>query len=201
METPYLSRRQSTSPSPRPCACLVASVVSDSYATLWTVAARLLSPWDFPGKNTGVGCHALLQGIFPTQEWNPWLLHFGQVLYHGVTGKPYPTSSPKQPSVCILSVYIYPFWTFHKWNHSILWMASLACFQGSSVVWHVVMATKITRHGLNINCRSMTHLYHEKKECDRMKWNLKLIPLSSWSLRHCFGWKQQVIEQKAYPII
>ena len=29
--------------------------------------ARFLCPWDFPGKNTGVGCHALLQGIFPTQ--------------------------------------------------------------------------------------------------------------------------------------
>ena len=28
---------------------------------------RLLCPWDFPGKNTGVGCHLLLQGIFPTQ--------------------------------------------------------------------------------------------------------------------------------------
>ena len=29
-------------------------------ATLWTVAhSRLLCPWDFPGKNTGVGCHAL----------------------------------------------------------------------------------------------------------------------------------------------
>ena len=29
--------------------------------------ARLLCPWDSPGQNTGVGCHALLQGIFPTQ--------------------------------------------------------------------------------------------------------------------------------------
>ena len=29
---------------------------------------------DFPGKNTGVGCHALLQEIFPTKEWNPQLL-------------------------------------------------------------------------------------------------------------------------------
>ena len=28
--------------------------------------AKLLCPWDSPGKNTGVGCHALLQGIFPT---------------------------------------------------------------------------------------------------------------------------------------
>ena len=33
---------------------------------------------DSPGKNTGVGCHALLQGIFPTQEWNQGLLHCRQ---------------------------------------------------------------------------------------------------------------------------
>jgi len=32
-------------------------------------------PRDFPGKNTGVGCHFLLQGIFPTQGLNPYLLH------------------------------------------------------------------------------------------------------------------------------
>ena len=32
-------------------------------------------PWAFPDKNTGVGCHALLQGIFPTQELNLRLLH------------------------------------------------------------------------------------------------------------------------------
>ena len=35
----------------------------------------LLCPWESPGKNAGVGCHALLQGIFPTQELNPGLLH------------------------------------------------------------------------------------------------------------------------------
>ena len=31
-------------------------------------------PWDYPGKNTGVGCQALLQGIFPTQGSNLHLL-------------------------------------------------------------------------------------------------------------------------------
>ena len=35
---------------------------------------RLLCPWDSPDKNTGVGCHALLQGIFPTQGWNLCLM-------------------------------------------------------------------------------------------------------------------------------
>ena len=38
-------------------------------------------PWDFPGESTGVGCHCLLQGIFPTQESNPGLLHCRQTLY------------------------------------------------------------------------------------------------------------------------
>ena len=36
---------------------------------------------DSPGKNTGVGCYALLQGIFPTQGWNPGFLHCRQILY------------------------------------------------------------------------------------------------------------------------
>ena len=36
--------------------------------------ARLLCPWDSLGNNTGVGCHALLQGIFLTQGLNPGLL-------------------------------------------------------------------------------------------------------------------------------
>ena len=36
---------------------------------------------DSPGKNTGVGCHARLQGIFPTQRSNPGLLHCGRYRY------------------------------------------------------------------------------------------------------------------------
>ena len=41
----------------------------------------LLRPWDFPGKSTGVGCHFLLQRIFPTQGSNPGLLLCRQMLY------------------------------------------------------------------------------------------------------------------------
>ena len=43
---------------------------------------RLLCPWDSPGKNSGVGSHSLLQGIFPTQGSNPSLLHCRQIFYH-----------------------------------------------------------------------------------------------------------------------
>ena len=42
---------------------------------------RLLWPWDFPGKNTGVGCHFLLQGIFPAQGLDPSISHCRQTLY------------------------------------------------------------------------------------------------------------------------
>ena len=43
---------------------------------------RLLCPWNSPGKNTGNGCHFLLQWIFLTQGLNPGLLHCRQTLYH-----------------------------------------------------------------------------------------------------------------------
>ena len=41
----------------------------------------LYSPWNSPGQNTGVGSLSLLQGIFPTQEMNPGILHCRQIHY------------------------------------------------------------------------------------------------------------------------
>ena len=63
------------------CSCIIVllfshSVISDSLGTPWTEPTRPLCPWDFPGKNTVVGCHYLLQGIFLTQGLNPHLLHW-----------------------------------------------------------------------------------------------------------------------------
>ena len=55
-------------------ACSVTSVVSDSLWPYGLQPARLLCPWDSPGKNTGVGCHALFQRIFLTQRLNLHLL-------------------------------------------------------------------------------------------------------------------------------
>ena len=52
------------------------SVVSDSLQSHALQPTRLLCPWDFLGKNSGVGCHFLLQGIFPTQRLNLHLLHW-----------------------------------------------------------------------------------------------------------------------------
>ena len=51
------------------------------FVTLWTVPTRPSVHGHSPGKNTGVGHHALLRGIFPTQGSNPGLLHCRQILY------------------------------------------------------------------------------------------------------------------------
>ena len=48
--------------------------MSDSLQLYGLQSTRLLCPWDSPGKKAGVGCHALLQGIFLTQESNPCFL-------------------------------------------------------------------------------------------------------------------------------
>ena len=57
--------------------------------------------WDFPGRNTGVGCHFLLQGIFPTQGLNPHLLHWQHLSLKDKTNflKP-PGGASGKPSAC-----------------------------------------------------------------------------------------------------
>ena len=56
--------------------CMLAELLQlcQLFATSWTAATRLLCSRDSLGKNTGVGCRALLQGIFPIEGWNLRLL-------------------------------------------------------------------------------------------------------------------------------
>ena len=53
----------------------VHSVLSDSLRPHGLQPAKLLCPWDFPGKNTRMGCRFIIQGIFLTQGSNPSLLN------------------------------------------------------------------------------------------------------------------------------
>ena len=53
------------------CCCLVASVMHNSVQPYGLQPARFLCPWDSLGKSTGVGCHALLQGIVPDPGIGP----------------------------------------------------------------------------------------------------------------------------------
>ena len=64
-----------------------------------------LCSWNFPGKNTGVVSHSLLQGIFLTQGSNPGLPHCRQVLYHlSHQGSPYICTCVY---ICIYIPYVY----------------------------------------------------------------------------------------------
>ena len=64
------------------------SAVSNSLQPHGLQLTRLLCPWDSPGQNTGVGCHALLQGIFSTQGSNLGLPHCRRILPPEPPGKP-----------------------------------------------------------------------------------------------------------------
>ena len=63
---------------------------------------------DSAGKNTGVACHAFVQGIFPSQGSNPGLLHCRQILYH----------LSHQGSPWILEWVAYPFSRGSSWPRS-----------------------------------------------------------------------------------
>ena len=67
-------------------------LVTKSFLTL---CDSMDCPWHFPGKNTGVGFHFLLQGIFQTQGLNPCLLHWIllQLSYLGNTAPPPPNGT------------------------------------------------------------------------------------------------------------
>ena len=78
------------------CVCQVASVVSSSLSRCGLKPSRLLCPWDSPGKNTGVGCHVLFQGISSTQGSNPkYILHW--------QARSLPLAPPGKPSKYVLS--------------------------------------------------------------------------------------------------
>ena len=64
------------------CCCFL--VAQLCLTLLWPCGlqpTRLNHPWNFPGKNTGMGCHFLLQEICPTQGLNPCLPHCRLILY------------------------------------------------------------------------------------------------------------------------
>ena len=80
------------------------SIVSDSMDC--SLPGSFL-PWDFPGKNTGVGCCFLLQGIFLTQGSNLGLLTFRQTLQSEPPGKPCPFDRMHSLVVACVFYWIY----------------------------------------------------------------------------------------------
>ena len=86
------------------------SVMSNSLQPYGLQPARLFCLWDFPGKNTGVGCHFLLQGIFLTQGSN---LHLLYLLHWQADSLPlWHLGSPSMFTVSILLLF-----PFYRWGN------------------------------------------------------------------------------------
>ena len=76
-------------------------LVTESCLTLgtpWTVACHALCPWYFPGKNTAVGCHFLLQGSSQPRDWTCISCVVGRFFTTEPSGKPFPRIVSPKPS-------------------------------------------------------------------------------------------------------
>ena len=78
----HWATREALGTSLRDVVVVSRSVVSSSLWPQWTVAHQAPLSFDSPGKNTGVDCHFLLHGIFPTQGTKIGLLRCRHILYH-----------------------------------------------------------------------------------------------------------------------
>ena len=90
------------------------------------------NPWDSPDKKTGVGCHCLLQGIFPTQESNPGLFLAGKFF----TDWAMRTDGPWSPSNNLISKNDNLLKHEHWWfGQKISWFAALFFFFFFFLCW------------------------------------------------------------------
>ena len=126
--------------------------------TLW-----LLCPWDFPGKNSGVGCHFLLQGMFQTQGLSSSLPRYMQILYclshQGI--KIIFTSE----SHLVMSDSLWPHVLYSPWNSpgQNTGVGSLSLLQGTFPI-------QGSNPGLS-HCRWLPYQLNHK---GRPKWDLEL---------------------------
>ena len=121
------------------------SVMSNSVRPRGLEPTRLLCPWDSPGKNTGVGCHFLLQGIFPTQGSNPGLPHCRWILYQ--------LSHEGSPRILEWVAYLFSRGSFRSRN----W-AGVSCIAGGFFTsWAIREVLDIRRKQLYVtkSCRGI----------------------------------------------
>ena len=142
------------------CAILSCSVMIDSFWPHgpYTPPASSVHG-DSPGKNTGVDSHALLQGIFPTQESNPGLQHFRQILYH----------LSHQGSPWILEWLAYP---FSRGSSQPRNQTGISCIAGRFFTsWAITEALVVGFSSVQFSCSVMSdslpphELQHSRPPC------------------------------------
>ena len=152
---------------------------------------------DSPGKNTGVGCHALLQGIFPIQGSIPGLLcfpHCRQILYH-----PHKESGVGIPR--ILEWVAYPFFRGSSWPRN---QTKVSCIAGGFFTsWATrkaqIIRTFLKKFNQKIYRLLITYIRQKSELCC---WNLKSAPSSIQKKRetglfpclHIFKWCEIILK-------
>ena len=124
------------------------SVVLDSLQPYELYPTRLLCPWDFPGKNTGVSCHFLCKGIFLT-----WGLNLTSLVSPALAGRFFTTEPPGKPFGFVVRT--------HEMRSSTGGKKNLSA-QYSVVIYRQNAAQQVSRtcssfitrllHPLNTNC-------------------------------------------------
>ena len=99
------------------------SVMADS-ATQWTELGRLFCPWDFPGMNTGMGCHSLLQWICLTQGSN-WVFCIADRFFTTWATREAPLYRGKTIKCISVWVYILRLKSSHCFSSSTIWITLL----------------------------------------------------------------------------
>ena len=98
------------------------SAVSDSLQLHKLQLTRLLYSWNFPGKNTGMGCYFFLQGIFQIQGSNVHLLHLlywqanSLPLSHLGSSPPWHSNVYWERSVIVTEMSGMGIWAIHSWT-------------------------------------------------------------------------------------
>ena len=106
-------------------------VESDSLQPHRLKPARVLHPWDSPGKKPGVGCHSLLQRIFLTQGSNPGLPYCRQILYHlshrtVCTTDTQPEPAARHGELCSMHVAVWTGGAGGEWTRVYVWLSGCA---------------------------------------------------------------------------
>ena len=145
------------------------------FVTPWTVAHQPPPSMEFLGKSTGVGCHFLLQGIFPTQGLNQGLRHCRQTLYHlshqGIpSGIPAlkadslpakPQGTPKNTGVGSLSLLQTIFQT-QELNWCLLhcrWILYQLSYLDTKLAWKVKLYNCLRKINPIYNCKFMAKIF------------------------------------------
>ena len=167
-------------------------------------------PGDSPGKNTAVGCRALLQGIFPTQGLNPGLPHCRKILY--------PLSHQESPRILEWVAYPFSRWCYsssqrecpHMDCHSILktWLRTVSvedtwricCL---SIFWTTGCRSSVSSPQISSVCSSHPKgLPQESRFLSFIKKSedLAILGLHSYKAKITWGWIKYMACNAGYTL-